>query len=82
MLGAQRARRRFQPLLIAGDQQQIETTRRQALGVDRTDAGRSTGDEGCTLGLDRIHDSAPAWKRLKERQAPGFKMLKWAIHLL
>ncbi|MCY1430077.1 hypothetical protein D9M71_460150 [compost metagenome] len=56
---AQRTRRRFKPLLITGDQQQIKTTRRQALRVDSADTGGGTGDEGGALGLKGRHEVAP-----------------------
>ncbi|MNC51366.1 hypothetical protein D3C75_1006550 [compost metagenome] len=65
MLGAQFARCRLQSILIAGDQQQIKTACRQTLGVNRTDTRRSTGDEGRTWGLNRIHGSAPEKRKEK-----------------
>ncbi|MNG29516.1 hypothetical protein D3C84_1149540 [compost metagenome] len=67
---AQRARRRFKPCLITGHQQQIKTTRGQPLRVDRADTGRSTGDEGRTLGLNGSHDVAPG-RCQRNGYAPG-----------
>ncbi|MNY17140.1 hypothetical protein D3C86_1504400 [compost metagenome] len=71
VLGAQLAGRLVQSLLITRHQQQIKTTRRQAFRINRANAGRSTGDEGRTLGLDRIHDCAPE-RCLKGKPSASF----------
>jgi hypothetical protein len=55
----QPARSTFQTVLVTGNQQQIKTTRRQALSVNRTDTGRCAGNESSTLGLGGTHENAP-----------------------